>query len=82
MALTMKQLNAKITKIEFDHIEENNNHYKCYENMLENMLELEKRIEELENAQISNKVTKHVKSLGRFIPKIRLENTPKIKVNF
>ena len=74
MALTMKQLNAKITKIEFDHIEE--------ENMLENMLELEKRIEELENAQISNKVTKHVKSLGRFIPKIRLENTPKIKVNF
>lgn len=46
------------------------------------MKQLEKRIEELENAKISNKVTKHVKWLGRFIPKIRLENTPKIKVNF
>lgn len=82
MPLTMKQLNAKITKIEFDHIEENNNHYKCYENMLETIFELEVKLEELENAQISNKVSKHVKSLGRFIPKIRLENTPKIKVNF
>lgn len=82
MALTIKELNKKITKIECDTIEQSNDNERYYEIINDTILELEERIKELENAQISNKVSKHVKSLGRFIPKIRLENTPKIKVNF
>jgi len=82
MALTIKELNEKITKIECDTIEQNNDNERYYEYMNNAIDDLADRITELENAQISNKVSKHVKSLGRFIPKIRLENTPKIKVNF
>ena len=82
MALTIKELNEKITKIECDTIEQSNDNERYYEYMNNAIDDLADRITELENAQISNKVSKHVKSLGRFIPKIRLENTPKIKVNF
>ena len=46
----------------------------------EDIKTLSSRITELENSQY--KITKAIKSLGRFIPKIRLENTPKIKINF
>ena len=82
MALTIKELNKKITKVEFDIIEQSNDNEKYAEYINDAIDDLANRITELENAQISNKVSKHVKSLGRFIPKIRLENTPKIKVNF
>ena len=78
----MKNLKEDIKTLTSDIIDKDTLNEKYAEHINNAIDDLANRITELENAQISNKVTKHVKSLGRFIPKIRLENTPKIKVNF
>ena len=78
--ITLKILKKDIKTLSSDIIEKDKINEKYAEHINNAIDDLANRITELENSQY--KITKAIKSLGRFIPRIRLENTPKIKVNF